>query len=121
MPQSIDAAVAAFLTKGFAAASMDRITSTADVSKRTVNRHFQSKEDLSRPIVETLSESTSEGLTIGINRATQKPGRPVRSLRHQIEAVGVHDLGPGRYEIAHELFRVVILCVDFRVRPQDRV
>ncbi len=42
----LDAALAEFDANGFAATSMDRIAATADVSKRTVYNHFESKEVL---------------------------------------------------------------------------
>lgn len=62
--QIIEAAVVEFQEKGFAAASMDRISAAAEVSKRTVYKHFESKENLFRSIVAILSERISEGLNI---------------------------------------------------------
>ena len=31
----------------------------------------------------------------------------------QIEAIGIHDLGPGRNKVIHELLLAVILGIDF--------
>ncbi|MEM7598076.1 MAG: TetR/AcrR family transcriptional regulator [Pseudomonadota bacterium] len=62
--QIIEAAVAEFQEKGFAAASMDRISAKAEVSKRTVYKHFESKENLFRSIVAILSERISDSLNI---------------------------------------------------------
>ena len=42
----LDAALTEFDANGFGATSMDRIAATADVSKRTVYNHFESKEVL---------------------------------------------------------------------------
>lgn len=42
----IDAAISEFIEHGFQKASMDRISVQADVSKRTVYKHFESKEKL---------------------------------------------------------------------------
>ncbi|MES0823903.1 TetR/AcrR family transcriptional regulator [Ruegeria sp. SCP11] len=53
--QIIEAAVAEFQEKGFAAASMDRISAQAEVSKRTLYKYFESKENLFRSIVIELS------------------------------------------------------------------
>ncbi|WP_170560806.1 TetR/AcrR family transcriptional regulator [Ruegeria atlantica] len=53
--QIIEAAVVEFQEKGFAAASMDRISAQAEVSKRTLYKYFESKENLFRSIVLELS------------------------------------------------------------------
>ncbi|MCY4335277.1 MAG: TetR/AcrR family transcriptional regulator [Litoreibacter sp.] len=48
----IEAANAEFLENGFAEASMDRISARAEVSKRTVYKHFESKENLFRELIQ---------------------------------------------------------------------
>jgi len=53
--QIIEAAVAEFQAKGFTSASMDRISIQAEVSKRTLYKYFESKENLFRSIVFELS------------------------------------------------------------------
>lgn len=50
----IAAARSAFLEEGFEATSMDRIAAAADVSKRTVYNHFDSKESLFAAVVRAL-------------------------------------------------------------------
>ncbi|NOD82956.1 TetR/AcrR family transcriptional regulator [Ruegeria sp. HKCCD6119] len=62
--QIIEAAVAEFQEKGFAAASMDRISARAEVSKRTLYKYFESKENLFRSIVVELSSRFAEVLEI---------------------------------------------------------
>ncbi len=62
--QIIEAAVAEFQEKGFAAASMDRISARAEVSKRTLYKYFESKENLFRSIVTELSSRFAEVLEI---------------------------------------------------------
>lgn len=52
--QIIDAAQAEFLENGFGSASMDRIAKRADVSKRTLYKYFESKENLFRSLVQVL-------------------------------------------------------------------
>ncbi|CUJ13545.1 TetR/AcrR family transcriptional regulator [Cognatishimia activa] len=49
--QIVEAATAEFLENGFANASMDRISARAEVSKRTVYKHFESKENLFRELI----------------------------------------------------------------------
>ena len=36
----------------------------------------------------------------------------------EIEAVGVHHLGPGRDEVLHELLLAIVACIDFGERAQ---
>ncbi len=71
--QIIEAAVAEFQEKGFAAASMDRISRQAEVSKRTLYKYFESKENLFRSIVAELSSRFAEVLEIRYEK-----GRDVR-------------------------------------------
>lgn len=49
--QIVEAAIEEFLENGFANASMDRISARAEVSKRTVYKHFESKENLFRELI----------------------------------------------------------------------
>ncbi|AXT25642.1 TetR family transcriptional regulator [Ruegeria sp. AD91A] len=72
--QIIEAAVAEFQEKGFAAASMDRISARAEVSKRTLYKYFESKENLFRSIVVELSSRFAEVLEIRYEK-----GRDIRT------------------------------------------
>ena len=72
--QIIEAAVAEFQEKGFAAASMDRISARAEVSKRTLYKYFESKENLFRSIVVELSNRFAEVLEIRYEK-----GRDIRT------------------------------------------
>ena len=78
--QIIDAAVAEFREKGFAGASMDRISARADVSKRTVYNHFESKEVLFRAIMDIMAERMNSALDIAFDRA--------QPIRDQLVALG---------------------------------
>ncbi|NOD91978.1 TetR family transcriptional regulator [Ruegeria sp. HKCCD4884] len=71
--QIIEAAVAEFQEKGFAAASMDRISARAEVSKRTLYKYFESKDNLFRSIVVELSSRFAEVLEIRYEK-----GRDIR-------------------------------------------
>jgi TetR/AcrR family transcriptional regulator, regulator of autoinduction and epiphytic fitness len=50
----LDGAMQEFLACGYAATSMDRVASTARVSKATVYSHFQDKEGLFKALIEQL-------------------------------------------------------------------
>ncbi|MFD1695966.1 TetR/AcrR family transcriptional regulator [Roseibium aestuarii] len=62
--QILDAAIAEFKEKGFLGASMDRISERAQVSKRTVYNHFESKEALFQQINACLFEKLKANLCI---------------------------------------------------------
>ena len=55
----IEAAVHEFRANGFRATSMDRIAKTAQVSKRTVYNHFESKEALFQAIAQELCDNAT--------------------------------------------------------------
>ncbi|MEM7508105.1 MAG: TetR/AcrR family transcriptional regulator [Pseudomonadota bacterium] len=71
--QIIDAAVAEFREKGFAGASMDRISARADVSKRTVYNHFSSKEALFRAILDIMADRANRAFDV-----VYVPSKPIR-------------------------------------------
>lgn len=71
--QIIEAAVDEFLERGFAGASMDRVSAKASVSKRTVYNHFESKDALFRAILDILAEQMRRTLEVDYH-----PGQPIR-------------------------------------------
>ncbi|MEP3045613.1 MAG: TetR/AcrR family transcriptional regulator [Roseibium sp.] len=62
--QIIEAAIAEFQEKGYAGASMDRISERAQVSKRTVYNHFESKEALFKAINQCLADQINSALDL---------------------------------------------------------
>lgn len=78
--QIIDAAEAEFLEHGFAGASMDRISARAEVSKRTVYKHFESKENLFRKLIDRHWAKFSGPLSVTYN--------PDRDIRDQLVEFG---------------------------------
>ncbi|MEM9097202.1 MAG: TetR/AcrR family transcriptional regulator [Pseudomonadota bacterium] len=76
----IDAAVAEFRERGFAGASMDRVATRAEVSKRTVYNHFESKEALFRAILDLMAESCNAAFAV-----TYVSGAPIED---QIRGLG---------------------------------
>jgi TetR/AcrR family transcriptional regulator of autoinduction and epiphytic fitness len=71
--QIIEAAIAEFQEKGYAGASMDRISERAQVSKRTVYNHFESKETLFKAINQCLADQVNSALEVPYN-----PDTPIR-------------------------------------------
>ena len=59
----INAAKEEFIEHGFLAANMDRITSSAEVSKRTLYRHFESKEVLFESVLTIINDSVNENVS----------------------------------------------------------
>ncbi|NBN65835.1 TetR family transcriptional regulator [Microvirga tunisiensis] len=62
--QILEAAIAEFQERGFAGASMDRISDRATVSKRTVYNHFASKDVLFRAIIDCLADRMTAALDV---------------------------------------------------------
>ncbi len=67
------AAVAEFQENGFRAASMDRISARAGASKRTVYKHFESKEKLFQELIRRHWSKFAETLDV-----TYETGRDIR-------------------------------------------
>lgn len=74
--QILDAAVEEFLEYGFAGTNMDRITERAGVSKRTVYKYFESKENLFRTMCDNVRLKYVEQLDI--------PYQKGRDIRQQL-------------------------------------
>jgi len=66
--QIIEAAILEFQERGYSGASMDRISQRANVSKRTVYNHFESKEALFKAINQCLADRLNEALEIPYER-----------------------------------------------------
>ncbi|QXI27351.1 TetR/AcrR family transcriptional regulator [Pseudomonas vanderleydeniana] len=75
----IQAAIAAFRADGFEVASMDRIAAKAEVSKRTVYNHFQSKEELFSEILRRLWATSAAQLDM-----TYHSQRPLREQLREL-------------------------------------
>lgn len=76
----LEAALREFEASGFDQTSMDRIASSAGVSKRTVYNHFASKSALFDAIVAELSDKVA--------KVTDFPYSPTTPLRDQLESIG---------------------------------
>lgn len=82
--QIIEAAVAEFKANGYHATSMDSIAASAQVSKRTVYNHFESKEQLFQAITQELFERA-----IQVSEHPYQPDLPVRT---QLETIAEQEM-----------------------------
>lgn len=60
--QILYGAMQEFLARGYAAASMDRVASIAEVSKATVYSHFGDKEGLFKALVESMAKQRMQAI-----------------------------------------------------------
>ncbi|MBY3787457.1 TetR/AcrR family transcriptional regulator [Photobacterium carnosum] len=75
----IEAAKEEFITHGFLASNMDRISTEAAVSKRTLYRHFESKEVLFVSVLTIIQESVSENVKYEFD--------PTKTLTEQLTVI----------------------------------
>ncbi len=78
--QIFQAAVAEFQENGFQAASMDRISARAGASKRTVYKHFESKEKLFQELIRRHWAKFAKSLEVTYEKD--------RDIRDQLAALG---------------------------------
>ena len=106
--QIIEAAVAEFQEKGFAAASMDRISARAEVSKRTLYKYFESKENLFRSIVIELSNRFAAVLDIRYEKG--------RDIREQLTDLAWAE---GRILMLPEVMAMARMVISETLRNPD--
>lgn len=85
----LEAAVAEFLVQGFRDTSMDRIAEHANVSKRTVYNHFESKEVLFRAIVGEMLGEQDDSITIAYDRNRALEEQLLELVHQDVELI--HD------------------------------
>lgn len=106
--QIVDAAVAEFQERGFQGASMDRIAERANVSKRTVYNHFESKQALFAAICELIFEKLDAALTF-----VYEPNTP---LKDQLIAIGRAESG---LLTSEGFMRLVRMALGETIRDPD--
>lgn len=97
----IEAARDVFLEYGFTSASVDEIADRANVSKRTVYRHFEDKQDLFRAVMQMLCRDV---VPPSLEELRTDPTDPRRTL----VAIGNHFLEEIYTAEQIELYRVVV-------------
>lgn len=103
--QILEAAVQEFQERGFQGASMDRISERANVSKRTVYNHFESKEALFKAIVEMIFDEITETLDVVYD--------PALPLEEQLLALGRAE---GRLMCSKRFMRLVRMAMSETIR-----
>lgn len=81
----IEAAASEFKTSGFRATSMDRIAASAQVSKRTVYKHFASKEILFQAITQELCDR--------VMQVSQHTYDPEVAIKTQLQLIAEQEIG----------------------------
>jgi TetR/AcrR family transcriptional regulator of autoinduction and epiphytic fitness len=95
----IEAAVKEFITNGFRATSMDRIASTAQVSKRTVYNHFENKK--------TLFQCITQGLCDNATQVSEHPYDKNISLRTQLHTIAEQEMAFLTAKEFRDLFKMI--------------
>lgn len=80
----IKAAVREFKSRGFYATSMDQISATARVSKRTLYNHFSSKEILFKFIISDMLTQIQSALDLKYN--------PEAPIRYQLQKIAENEM-----------------------------
>jgi TetR/AcrR family transcriptional repressor of mexJK operon len=97
----VEAARQQFLENGFAAASMDQIADTANVSKRTVYKHFEDKQALFAAVVQMLC-----GVIVTPPMDTFEAGNA--EPREVLTKIGIHFLSRIYSKEQIQLFRLIV-------------
>ena len=95
----LQAAINEFLANGFRGCSMDAISARAEVSKRTVYNHFESKEALFQAIVLEMFRYAQDE-----QHFTYDPERP---LAEQLKAITRHRIDMMSHPHVQNLVRVI--------------
>ncbi|TWU43402.1 HTH-type transcriptional regulator RutR [Novipirellula aureliae] len=105
----LDAAVDEFVASGYDGTSMDQIATSADVSKRTVYKHFASKEELFAEIIHNLVGQ--------IESVPEFTYDSKRSLANQLEAIALEIVqavsDPGFLSLARVIVSRLIVAPEF--------
>ena len=78
--QVLRAAATAFARGGFAATSMDDVAAEAGITRLIVYRHFDSKEDLYRAVLERVAERLHDEFVRGLEHVPSRRGFIVGSM-----------------------------------------
>ncbi|EDL52302.1 transcriptional regulator, TetR family protein [Vibrio mediterranei AK1] len=101
----LDAAKKEFIDNGFSAANMNNVCTSAEVSKRTLYRHFESKEVLFEAVLAIVQD--------GVERAGHYPYNSDSSLHQQLMAITVNEVNIS-YDVYGIAFSRTIIMEFFR-------
>ncbi|MFC5077943.1 DNA-binding transcriptional repressor AcrR [Vibrio thalassae] len=101
----LDAAKKEFIENGFMAANMNDVCASAEVSKRTLYRHFASKEVLFEAVLAIVQD--------GVERAGHYPYHSDRSVQQQLTAITFNEVNVS-YDVYGIAFSRTIIMEFFR-------
>lgn len=104
----IEAAKEEFITHGFLASNMDRISTEAAVSKRTLYRHFESKEVLFVSVLTIIQESVTENVKYEFD--------PTKTLTEQLTAITCREADILYFTYGIPLSRTIVM--EFLRQPE---
>ncbi|KLV08899.1 TetR family transcriptional regulator [Photobacterium aquae] len=104
----IEAAKEEFIQHGFIAANMDRVSATAEVSKRTLYRHFESKECLFESVLTIIQQS--------VDSHVQYPFDEKRSLHEQLTDITYQEVDVLYNTYGIDLSRTIVM--EFLRQPE---
>jgi AcrR family transcriptional regulator len=76
----LSGAAAAFAGSGYAATSMEEIAAASGITKLIVYRHFDSKEELYRAVLQRVFDRLAEEFVAGYQQRPHEPGIGARSM-----------------------------------------
>ncbi|MGR5079548.1 TetR/AcrR family transcriptional regulator [Photobacterium swingsii] len=104
----INAAKEEFIEHGFLAANMDRITASAEVSKRTLYRHFESKEILFESVLTIINDSVNESVSYQFD--------PDKTTEEQLKALAYKEIDVLYKSYGISLARTIV--IEFLRQPE---
>lgn len=117
----LDAAIKEFQEQGFPAARVNRIAELAEVSKRTLYKHFASKDVLFQAITDILLDEIAAAPKLGYRPETPLPQQLTAAVQDYVRHLtGAHYMGLNRL-VMSELLRNQDLARAFfsRAAMQD--
>ncbi|WP_083190373.1 MULTISPECIES: TetR/AcrR family transcriptional regulator [unclassified Aliivibrio] len=104
----INAAKEEFIEHGFLSANMDRITSSAEVSKRTLYRHFESKEVLFESVLTIINDSVNESVSYQFDDS--------KSTKQQLDEIAYNEIEVLYHTYGIALARTIVM--EFLRQPE---
>lgn len=104
----IQAAKLEFIENGFLAANMNNISAAAEVSKRTLYRHFESKELLFEAVLEDIQKSISRDQSYSFD--------PSKSLENQLKAITFYEI-----DVMYKMYGIALsrtIIMEFFRQPE---
>lgn len=104
----IHAAKNEFIEFGFLAANMDRISASAEVSKRTLYRHFESKEVLFESVLTIIHDSVNDDVSYHFE--------PEKSLEAQLTDIAYKEI-----DVLYKIYGIALartIVMEFLRQPE---